>query len=88
MNLLRTLLLLATTGVLAFTQVRNPAPLLIDGHVHFTNRVYWEVPEARSRISTLANIPKLSKPFGAANSRHQVCLGKTGCECSMLRKSL
>jgi membrane dipeptidase len=39
---LRTLLLLATTGVLAFTQVRNPAPLLIDGHVHFTNRVYWE----------------------------------------------
>ena len=36
-------ILIAATAVLTSSpQVRTPAPLLMDGHVHITNRVYWE----------------------------------------------
>jgi|SRR5215471_6585860 len=36
-----TLLLMAMSAPM-FSQVRTPAPLLVDGHVHITDRVYWE----------------------------------------------
>jgi membrane dipeptidase len=35
-------LIAATAALAAVPQVQNPAPLLMDGHVHMTNRVYWE----------------------------------------------
>ena len=35
-------LITVAAGTTVFGQVRTPPPLLIDGHVHITNRVYWE----------------------------------------------
>jgi membrane dipeptidase len=40
--LIATLIAAAGFALAAPPQVRPPAPLLMDGHVHITNRVYWE----------------------------------------------
>jgi hypothetical protein len=34
-------MILAATAIVS-AQVRTPPPLLVDGHVHITNRVCWE----------------------------------------------
>ena len=38
----RTALLILAVSTPVLCQVPNSAPLLVDGHVHITNRVYWE----------------------------------------------
>ena len=40
--LIGTLIVATGVALAAPQQVRPPAPLLMDGHVHITNRVYWE----------------------------------------------